>query len=301
MLSLTPDNLNQRFGIDGLLYFVQDRGPLIEAVIRSPLATARIALQGAQVLDFQPDGESPVIWTSHAARFELGRSVRGGIPVCWPWFGAHPDNLPAHGFARNRIWTPLDTAPEGDGVRIRFGLDPESDMQAMWPYLFLLRLEVHVARTLTLSLTTRNIGDTSFSLTQGLHTYLRVGDIDEVQVSGLEGSYYLDKVRGMTRDYQDSPLRFEGETDRIFMGTACECVISDPTLNRRIRVGKSGSHSTVVWNPGRERAGQFPDMLRDEYKEMVCVEATNAGQDIIHIPPGGQHTLETRIGVERLT
>jgi D-hexose-6-phosphate mutarotase len=293
--------LNERYALDGALSFVRERGGLIEAVVGIPAAQARIALQGAQVLEFRPTDEAPLLWLSENAIFEEGRGVRGGVPICWPWFGAHPDpKLPAHGFVRTRPWHLMETAIERDGVRLRFGIEDDTSTCELWPYPFRLRYEVHVSERLELRLVTHNVGSEPFSITEGLHTYLRVGDLNEVTVRGLEGCYYMDKTRGFARGYQDAELRFSGETDRIYLGSASEVVVDDPALDRRIRVAKSGSHSTVVWTPWMEKAMAFPDMRREAYKDMLCVEATNAGEDVITIEPGQRRTLSTTLSLERL-
>jgi len=298
------ETLNQQFGIAGVLKFVCDRGDLVEAVIETDVFRGRVALQGAQVLDWTPKdggrGEMPVIWTSKQAVFQTGRPVRGGIPVCWPWFGDHPENPQSHGFVRNRLWNLKKTAVEGGNVVLVFTISDTSETRLLWDHAFELTLTVTMGERLSLDLVTQNRDSKPFSLTQGLHTYLHVSDIDSVTIRGLEGYYYLDKLRGFTRDYQDDVIRFAGEFDRIYLGTSSEVLVEDPDVNRVIHVTKAGSHSTVVWNPWADKADAFVDMAREEYDQMVCVEATNAGDDIIMVQPGQSKHLATTIWVRSL-
>lgn len=288
---MNSTELNQQFAVPGQLHF-EDCGPgLPVAHVSTPLANARIALYGAHVLSWQPVGQQPVIWLSRAAIFESGKPIRGGVPVCWPWFGALPDQ-PAHGFVRTRLWQLRHAALDADGqMALRLGICDDSATRALWDHAFDLEMTVTVGSTLHLALTTHNTGTSALDITQALHTYFCTGDITRTQVLGLDGCAYLDKVRGMASDQQNGVLHFEGEIDRIYVDTRAECRIDDPALGRSVLIAKSGSASTVVWNPWSEREKSFVDMAAGEYQQMLCVETCNAGPDRITLAPGSTHTL----------
>ena len=287
------DMLNQHFGLPGALHFVNGSGDLPVAEIQTPLASARVALQGAHLLAWQPAGAAPVIWLSQAAIFAPGQPVRGGVPVCWPWFGAR-EGMPMHGFVRTRLWQVRETSLDAGGqVVIRLGLQDDADTRALWDFAFDLELVFTVGATLGMSLISRNSGDQSFTVTDALHTYFCVADIEHTSVQGLDGCDYLDKVQNFARAKQSGAVAFTGETDRIYVDTTADCVIQDRAQQRNIRISKSGSSSTVVWNPWREKV--FADMAAGEYQQMVCVETCNAGPDQITLAPGQSHTLSARI------
>lgn len=283
--------LTARFAIPGCLRFMEIAPgvPIIDIV--TPLATARVALQGAQVLAWRPDGMPPVLWLSGAAVFEPGKAVRGGIPVCWPWFGDRPGHS-AHGFVRTRFWELRETSLDAAGqVHLRLGLQDDAATRTLWDHAFDLELHLTVGTTLSLVLTTCNTGPHTFTLTEALHTYFSVGDIRQTTVQGLSGTHYFDKVQGYAPAQQSGPVHFTGETDRVYLDTTADCVIDDVDQSRSITVAKTGSHSTVVWNPWAEREKAMVDMAAGDYQRMVCVETANAGAQVITVAPGESHAL----------
>lgn len=296
-MTQTIDTLNSRFGLAGSLHFVDSGSGLPVAEIQTPHASARVALQGAQVLTWQPTGQNPVLWVSKATVYAPGKGVRGGVPVCWPWFGAR-EGLPAHGFVRTRLWEIRDTSRDAAGqVVLRLGMVDDASTRALWDFAFDLELIVTMGQTLSMALVTRNTGTAPFTLTDALHTYFCVGDIAQTLVQGLDGCNYLDKVQNFAQLKQAGGVEFTGETDRIYMDTTADCLIEDKAWGRTIRVAKHGSTSTVVWNPWSEREKAFADMAAGEFKDMLCVETCNAGPDQVTLAPGGAHTLEAMISV----
>lgn len=288
--------LNQQFGMISTLEVLEVNGlPVIR--ISTPHACARIALQGAQVLEWQPAGHLPVMWVSRRAVYEPGRGVRGGVPVCWPWFGAGQPGQPAHGFVRTRLWELRETSWQGENLVVRLGLRDSADTRVIWNHAFNLELRVTIGHTLEIALMTHNAGDKAFTITEALHSYFHVGNIFRTKISGLDKTHYFDKVQGVDQVLQHGPIRIEGETDRIYIDTDATCVIADNALDRRISVAKSGSHSTVVWNPWEDKTLGFADMQAQEFRQMVCVETCNAGKDVVTVAPGGTHVLATRISV----
>ncbi len=292
------DRLNTRFAIPGKLNFSDSGSGLPVADICTPHATARMALQGAQVLAWQPNGQRPVMWQSGAAVFQSGKSVRGGVPVCWPWFGARAGQA-AHGFARNRLWSMRETTLDpGGALRLRLGLQDDAATRALWDFAFDLELMVTVGASLTIDLTSHNTGPLPFTLTDALHSYFCVGDIAQTSVLGLEGCDYLDKVHESTPGRQTGALRFDRETDRVYINTTADCVIQDRAWGRSLRIAKRGSSSTVVWNPWTGKEKTFTDMIAGEYQGMVCVETSNAGPDQVTLLPGERHTLSACISID---
>ena len=297
------ETLNARFAIPGRLRFQnsggQDSGAgLPVAEITTPDAMARVAVQGGQVLEWQPNGQKPVIWVSRAAVYQTGKGVRGGVPVCWPWFG-QLEGKGAHGFVRVRMWEVREAKTDlADTVVLRLGIKDDESTRAQWDHAFDLELIVTVGAALKMELVTRNTGDKPFTITDGLHTYFRVGDIKQTRVQGLDGAEYLDKVRDFSKERQSGAVTFSGETDRVYINTTADCLIEDPVFGRTIRVAKAGSTSTVIWNPWTEKEKAFSDMAAGEYANMVCVETVNASPDEITLAPGAKHNLTAFVGVE---
>lgn len=289
--------LNEEFGMISTLE-IKDVSGVPVLFVSTPDATARIALQGAQVLSWQPAGHSAVLWTSKAAVYQLGRGVRGGVPVCWPWFGSGKEGQPAHGFVRTRMWQLRETSWHGNHLVIRLGIRDDEETRKIWDYHFDLELQIIVGRTLVMRLISRNTDNKPITLTEGLHSYFNVGNIADTEVTGLARTLYLDKVHNMDRHMQSGSVMFAGETDRVYLDTDAICVIHDRSHDRRIGIRKSGSLSTVVWNPWREKAAGFSDMQPDEYAQMLCVESCNAASNQVIIAPGEQHTLEAEVLVE---
>lgn len=301
MHNLDLDSLNARFGIAGQLYF--ERGPSDFAIIqvRNVHGAATLTLQGAQLLTWTPSGHRPVVWMSPHAKYQVGKSVRGGVPICWPWFGAHgsESGFPAHGFARSSCWEVCSTKALDDGATsLSLRLIRNDDHNAYWPYSTPLELDVVVGGDLVMELRTRNLSAVPVTIGQALHTYFEVSDIRHVSVLGLDGTRYLDKVDGGKEKPQSGAVTFSGETDRVYLDTDADCIIDDPGLSRRIVVRKQGSRSTVVWNPWIEKAAKLGDMGDAGYLNMLCVESCNAADDVLVLKPGDQHVLAVNYSVE---
>jgi glucose-6-phosphate 1-epimerase len=297
-MTSTLDALNTSFAIANALHFSEDKPGLPVAIIHTPLANASVALHGAHVLSWQPAGQKPVLWVSKAAIFEAGKPVRGGVPVCWPWFGAIPGK-PMHGFVRTLMWQVRGAELDASGnVVLRLGTRDDASTRAVWNHAFDLELVVTVGTTLTLALITRNTGDVPMTINQALHTYFCTDDITQTVVQGLNGDSYLDKVQNFAVCQQNGDVRFTGEVDRIYTETTADSVINDVTGGRTIRIAKQGSATTVVWNPWAEKEKGMVDMAEGEYQQMLCVETCNAGPDAVTVAAGETRALVARISVE---
>ena len=286
-------------GVPGLSAEGGTSSPIVR--VENTHAVARVALHGAQVLTYVPRGSNPILWLSPRAVFSPGRAVRGGVPICWPWFGPHPtdETKPNHGFARLSVWA-LDAAwtTEDGGHKMMFRFPMEAGAAAGWKQSFDLRLTVSVGPVLELALTTRNTGDSPLTVGGALHGYFAVSDIRKVRVSGLEGRAFVDQRNPAERRVQKGPVEIGAETDRVYDDPGNRCVIEDPLLARRIVVEKSGSRSTVLWNPWLEKARAFSDVGEDQYRDFLCVEPAYVLSDVVTLAPGEGHCLTASIHAE---
>lgn len=299
----TLENLNSQFAIAGHISF-KPAGELIVAEIANAHGAASICLQGGHVMSWTPTGASvPVVWLSKLAKLAPGKSIRGGAPVCWPWFGPHAteSSFPGHGYARTVPWAVTATQALPDGAtQIALQLEENDASRAMWPHQSRCEILVTAGKTLKIALTTSNLGSEDFVIGEALHTYFQIGDIAEIQLRGLEGCEYLDKAGGSVRKHQEGALKFSGETDRVYVNTQADCLIDDTRLERRIRVNKSGSLSTVVWTPWTEKADKMGDFGPDGWREMVCVESANALENVVTVKAGESHTMAVEYAAEAL-
>lgn len=296
------DDLQARFGIDGAVRFETDAAGLVRAQVTTPAAEARVYRLGAHVTHFQPAGHEPVLFMSAASAYAVGQPLRGGVPVCFPWFGFRKDDpaAPNHGLVRQIEWDVAATsqAPDGD-VTLSFRRADDAHTRKAWAHAFRLTYTVTVGRTLTLALRTENTGATACTCEQALHTYLAVGDVAEVRVRGLEGTGYADKTaKGARRVEAREPIRIRAETDRLYADTAATCVLEDPVLKRRITIRKTGSRTTVLWNPWIDKARAMPDFGDAEWPGMLCIETCAAADDAVHLNAGATHTMSAHIAVE---
>ena len=294
------DTLKRRFASADFLSFSEKAPGFIAIDVKTAFSTASIALQGAHVMTWQPKGQKPVIWLSKAAKFAPGKSIRGGVPVCWPWFGPHATEAayPGHGFARTIPWLLVDAWKLPDGrVRLEFEPVMNDAACAMWPHPSLVKNIVTIGQELEVELATTNTGQAPFPLGQALHTYFEIGDINKVEIAGLAGCTYIDKVAGSKRKKQKGTVTFTGETDRVYLGTTGCCGIVDPVLKRTILITSTGSRSTIVWNPWQEKAAKMGDFGNKGEDRMVCVETANAVDDVITLAPGETHRMSAQYRV----
>lgn len=295
--------LTERWGRAPGVSFAQMFGGTV-AILESTSSRAVVALQGGQVLSWRAAHDTnDALWLSPVADFSRAKAVRGGIPICWPWFGPHPSNpsKPAHGFVRTAPWCVTGAAASATDARLVLAFDTTGVAADVWPGRAKAEIAITAGETLTIALMTHNLGQSAFSVTEALHTYLRVGDIAAVRVEGLSGRAYVDQLLGGARRLQDgAPVSFTTETDRVYLDTPDVVTVRDAVFGRETRVAKSGSLSTVVWNPWIDKSRRLGDMGDDGYKQMLCIETANAFDNAITIDAGTHHRITTEISVRSL-
>ncbi len=270
-------------------------------VIEHTAASGRIALNGAHVTDWIPEGNDPVLYMSAEAVMEPGKPIRGGIPVCWPWFGPNPtdSSKPAHGFVRQMLWE-VDVARETTaGVDIVLKLSDSAATKALWPHSFSARLHVHLGASLQVTLQVTNTDAAAWTMTGALHTYLNVEDVRKVAIHGLHGTQYVEGRLSPDNRPQHGTIVIDQEVDRMYVSDAT-VIVHDPLWKRELVIEKAGSLATVVWNPWIEKSKRLADLPDEAYPEFLCIEAANAGEDVITVEPGHEHLLMQRIEVRKL-
>jgi glucose-6-phosphate 1-epimerase len=275
--------------------------------LSSPHGTAVIAQKGAQILSWVPAHSSEVFWLSPDVDLAREKPTRGGVPVCWPWFGAHPSvkGAPSHGFARTAEWRIVEPGDDGhgkdgDGPYLKLALDVGFESRPDWPYSARIELSVRLGSRLVVELATTNTGREPFGISEALHSYYRIGDIASIAISGLENKQFVDQLDAGSLKSEAALISVSREVDRIYLDTADTIVLDDSSLRRRITIAKSGSLSTVVWNPWIEKSARLGDMGQDGYRRMVCIETANAGSNTVTIAPGERHRHHVEISVEAI-
>ena len=285
------DTLNKRFGTPGRIAFRTGETGAPTAVLVNTYGSCEVSLYGAHVLSYRPTGHMPVLFVSQNSLFEPGKPIRGGIPICWPWFGPNPDpSLPLHGFARILPWSLQATEYTAESTELRLTLSDSEQTRRYWPFAFDLCLRVWLDQRLNLALTTFNRDTRPFTLTQAFHPYLRVRQIMDATVRGLDQAPYLDRLTRQ-RSTQEGALNIRAETDRIYTPPAPECVLHDPGIGRAVAMAFTGTPELVVWNPWIDKARAMPDFGDDEYTRMICLEPANTAEQPLTLEPGARHTL----------
>jgi glucose-6-phosphate 1-epimerase len=281
-----------------------EKGPggLDRLVLQAAEGEGFVYLHGAQVAHFQPKGGRPVLWMSAESRYETGKPLRGGVPICFPWFGpkAGAPDAPLHGYARILTWGVAAVTRESDGgLRAVLELPAEAAARGGFPRELSLSLAVTVGRSLRMELTVRNVDSAAVTFEEALHSYFAVSDVRQVRIRGLEGVGFVDKTAAMARrPGETEPIAIAAETDRVYLETTGTVTIEDPGWRRRIVVAKSGSATTVVWNPGVAKAKAMPDFGDEEWTGMVCVETANAMGDAVTLAAGASHVMTATLEVQ---
>lgn len=301
--TMQAEKLTEKPPIPEAIRFDTEPGGLQRAVISTPAAEAVLYLQGAHLANWAPRGQRPVLFLSPRSVFAPGKAIRGGVPIIFPWFGNRSDGKPgpAHGFARTSQWAMESSRLREDGrVEIALTLTDSDATRRLFDSAFGLRFRVTIGSELEMELEATNHSNEPFTFEAALHTYFAIGDIHQASVSGLENTVFIDKTDGFKRKSQGAePIRIAKETDQVHLNTQTVCMIRDPVWNRRIVIEKSGSNSTVIWNPWIEKSQGMPDMTADGWKQMLCAETANAADNSVVLAPGAAHSLAARIWIER--
>jgi glucose-6-phosphate 1-epimerase len=292
------DGLNKRFGIAGVAQVAAGNGGLPMVRVNTKAATAEVSLHGAQVTRWTPAGSEEVLFLSERSYWDAGRAIRGGIPVCFPWFGDKADdaNAPKHGLVRTKEWR-LDSINALDDGSVTLVCITESDAatRPWWPHEFCVAYRITVGARLRLELTVINSGKAPMRFEEALHSYLRVGRVQDVTVRGLDGIAYLDKTDNFREKMQSGEIGFTRQTDRIYLNARDAVDVVDTQLGRIVRTEKVNSENTVVWNPGIEQTAKIADLADDDWQRMVCVEGSNVQTAAIELNPGAEHTLRVTL------
>ena len=292
---MATSHSQKQLEIPGRVIFTEGNGELPKIQITTAWSTAEIYLHGAHITHFQKKDEPPILFLSQLSRFQEGTPIRGGIPVIFPWFGPR-EGEPAHGFARVQNWELREISQLADGgVKLRLSL-PDSPDAALLPK-FTADFWVTVGKTLSAELIVTNSStDQDFTFENCLHSYFVVGDVNSISVTGLKGAEFLDKTENFARKTERAEhIKISSETDRIYLDTTSTTEIHDSKLQRRIRVEKSGSLSTIVWNPWTTKAQQMPDFGNEEFQQMVCVESGNVSENKVTLPAGKSASLKIEL------
>jgi glucose-6-phosphate 1-epimerase len=287
--------VSRRFENPGTASLVEGNGGLRKVCITSPAAVGEMYLHGAHVTSWKPVGREEVLFLSSQSRWEHGHAIRGGVPICFPWFGGKADDpkAPAHGFVRTKAWQLESIAQAGDGFAVSMFTESDEDTKRWWPADF----RVTFASELRLELVVTNTGKTSLRFEEALHAYHRVGNILTSRVGGLDTGHYIDKTDSNRRKFQHGEIAIVSETDRVYLNTSDAIELEDPDLRRRTRVAKENSRTTVVWNPWVQKAHSLSDFADDEWIQMICIETSNVSDFALDLAPGQTHKMEAIVTV----
>lgn len=278
--------------LDGVSFSKNEHGH-ITVKIENASATAEFSIFGAHLLSFTPKNQEDLFWVSKKAIFNNTKAIRGGMPICWPWFNAHPSDStkPAHGFARISEWELVHiTHLDENKTEVIFKLNDSEKTQALWPHAFGIQLKFIINSKLEARFTVTNTDTKAFTYATALHSYFNVQDISKTQVLGLDALNYINTVGGTrAKEVQQGPVSISQEVDRIYLDTPTTLTIKSPS--RTIAIASKNTQTTVVWNPWIEKAKSMADFGDDEYKEMICVENCNIEHDQVTLDTGLSHTM----------
>jgi glucose-6-phosphate 1-epimerase len=281
---------------------VGGNGGLSKVLVTAPEAEGEIYLHGAHITSWKPAGRGEVFFLSSKSLWKDGTAIRGGVPICFPWFGNKAGDVqaPAHGFVRTKEWQLESTANGEDGTTVSMFTGSDEDTKRWVPDQFHLAFRVTFGHDLKVELVVTNTGNQPLRFEEALHAYHRVGNIQNARVKGLQGVTYIDKTDSYKRKPQDGDIAVVSETDRVYLDTTSAIELDDPALRRHTHVEKENSRTTVIWNPWVEKAHAMADFGDDEWTQMICIETSNVGDFAVDLPPGGQHAMKAIVRVSDL-
>jgi len=298
----TIEELERRFAIPDVAHVVTGEGGLPKVRIATSQADAEMYLHGAHVTSWKPAGAEEVLFLSSRSQWHEGIAIRGGVPICFPWFRAKADDpkAPAHGFVRTKGWVLDSITREGDAVAVAMSTVSDEDTRRWWPFDFRLIHRATFGSELNLELEVSNTGARPLRFEEASHAYHRVEQVGNVRLQGLDGVAYLDNTDSNREKVQHGDVVITRQTDSAFISTPNAVELLDPGLRRRIRITKENSRTTVVWNPWQEGAKSLPDLGVNEWQQMLCVEASNVLAFAVDLAPGEQHRMGATIRVDNL-
>ncbi len=293
---MTLQKLKHQFQHNPNIEFLYSADELIQITVKSVFSTAIIHLQGAHVSLFQPNNQPNVLWLSPTVIYKKATSIRGGIPICWPWFGPHSSDSskPAHGFARVSQFDvdKISECPNGE-IEVQLKLESNKKTKALWPVNFVLLVKITIGKSLTVSLMSQVDEDQPVKLTEAIHSYFAVNDIKNTTLKNLENTEYFDAIAQQTHVQTSNNLTFTKETDRIYKNPNDQLLICSNNKNL-VALEQQGANSTVVWNPWSEKVKSMVDFPNNAYQNMLCVEAANTGLETF-ITKKQQHVISQKI------
>jgi glucose-6-phosphate 1-epimerase len=295
----TIAQLNRRFGIPDVAQVVVGNGGLAKVHVTTATATGEIYLHGAHVTSWVPRAAAEVLFLSSQSQWQAGRAIRGGVPICFPWFANKADDggAPSHGFVRTKAWQLESIVQDTHAVTVTLFTESDESTKKWWLFDFRLVYRATFGSELTLELALTNTGARSLRFEEALHTYLKVGHIETVRLQGLDTVRYLDKTDSNHEKIQDGAIVIESETDRVYLNTQNVVEVEDEVFHRRLLVSKENSLTTVVWNPWVQKARSLSDLGNTEWMQMVCVETCNVSAFAAEVAPGQQHRMKAIIKV----
>lgn len=300
----TMQSLYANYGeLEGIT--IECQNELLAIGIQNTAAKAEIFLQGAQISQYQRHNEEPVLWLSKACVYQNGSPLRGGIPICWPWFGDINKNpqavqspftedklktLSAHGFIRERNWevnaiqTPTDNITI---IELRYQIFAEQE--PLWPFATDLIYRIEIGEQLKASLTIKNLDSMPFNYSCALHSYFAIDHINHARIKGFDQSDYIDTLADWSQYIQKGDILFNNEVDRIYQSAPEAIQLIDN--NREIHIKSTGSNSTVIWNPWVDKAKRLSQFNAEDYQKMLCIETANIMDDVVYLEPSEAHSL----------
>ncbi|MBU2895439.1 D-hexose-6-phosphate mutarotase [Vibrio hepatarius] len=260
-------------------------------------ATAGISLHGGHLVSYKPAGKKDLIWISEKAVFDGKAALRGGIPVCWPWFGRIAS--PAHGFARTTEWSLTQHREDAHGVIIELGLSPSQKSLEIWPFQFDARLIIEIGDELKLTLDITNTDVKPWRFSAALHSYLNVSDVRDTIITGA-GSEYEDNLQNQLRCIGHDPLQLTDTIDRVYIHPDLQICLKDIGYKRQLIIENQGHNSAVLWNPWRQGSADLNDMADDGYLTMMCIESSlhaSSLEEGKELQPGDNHQLSTKLSI----
>lgn len=295
------EELEDKFSIEGEVGFAELENDLIYITVSNKYADADICLYGAHVTNFTPHKSMGILWMSPESNFQEGSPIRGGIPICFPWFGPHKTDSekPQHGFARLMYWEVIEIKTQLTGeTLVRLQLCSSEKTKAYWNHDFCAEMTIVVGKTLSVTLKVTNTSSTPIEYSCALHSYFGLSSIENIKIEGLQNTNYYNQLEPGDFVQEAPTLQIQNAETRHYYNTETTCVINDPIFNRKIVVEKSGSKITTVWNPWEETCSKIDDMPDDAFYTFVCVETVNAFNDVVKLAPGETHETSAIIGLE---